>query len=100
MQFIVAENEKKELVGFASGSITSIPKTRAPKIGILISVFVKKEYRGKEIGKQFFKAMLQWFKSKKVKYIETSVDAQNKNSVKLWKKFGFHDYQLRLKMDL
>lgn len=99
-RFIVAENEKKELVGFASGSIISMPKTKAPKIGTLIAVFVRKEYRGKRIGEKLFREMLKWFKREKVKHIETSVDARNRRSVKLWKKFGFNDYQLRLRMDL
>ncbi len=99
-RFIVAENEKKELVGFASGTVISIPKTRAPKIGTLIAVFVRKEYRGEKIGEKLFKEMLKWFKSEKVKHIETSVDARNKRSVKLWKRFGFGDYQLRLRMDI
>ncbi len=98
--FMVAENEKKELVGFASGSIISIPKTKAPKIGNLIAIFVKKEYRRKKNGGELFEAMLKWLKDKNVKHVEMSVDARNKNGVNLWKKFGFQDYQLRLKMDL
>lgn len=100
VKYVVAEDDNHELVGFASASITSIPRTKAPKIGILITNFVRKEYRGKGVGTKFFKERMKWFKENGVKHVEMSVDIRNKKAIALWKKYGFKDYQVRLRKDL
>jgi len=99
-QFLIAKDKNGEAVGFGQSSIISMPKTKAPKIGKLISIFVKPEYRDKKIGKVIFEQQMEWLKKNKVKYIEMHVDARNKKSLALWKKYGFKDYQINLKMDL
>ena len=98
--YIVTENEKREIVAFASAKIISIPKTRAPKIGVLIENFVLKEYRGKGIGLAHLNYRMEWFKKNKVKYVEMTVDARNKKALSLWKKQGFENYQIKLKKNL
>jgi len=98
--YIVTENEKGEIVAFASTYIISIPKTKAPKIGVLVTNFVKEDYRGKGIGTEQFKCRMDWLKQQNVKYVEMNVDANNKKALALWKKYGFKDYQVKLKMDL
>jgi ribosomal protein S18 acetylase RimI-like enzyme len=94
--YIVAEKDK-QIVGFASAYIISIPKTRAPKIGVLVANFVKKEFRGKGIGSALYQFRMKWFNKQKVQFVEMNVDARNKKALKLWKKFGFEDYQVKLK---
>lgn len=98
--YIVTENENKEIIAFASAYIISIPKTKAPKIGVLVTNFVKKEYRGRGVGTEQLNFRMNWLKKHGVKYVELNVDARNKKAIQLWKKFGFKDYQLKLKMDL
>lgn len=98
--YVVTENENKEIVAFASAYIISMPKTRAPKIGVLVTNFVKKAYRNKGVGTEQFNYRMNWFKKHGVKYVEMNVDARNKNVLALWKKFGFKNYQVKLKMDL
>lgn len=100
VQFLIAKNDEGEAVGFGQASIISMPKTRAPKIGKLISIFVKPEKRGKGAGRKIFENQMSWLKENKVKYIEMHVDARNKKALALWKKQGFKDYQINLKMDL
>ena len=100
VRFVLAKNEDGEAVGFGQASIVSMPKTRAPKIGHLTSVFVKKEYRSKGVGKEIFKDIMNWFKKENVKYVELHVDARNKAGLNMWKKLGFKDYQINLKMEL
>jgi len=98
--YIVAENDDCELVGFASASITSIPNTPTPVIGSLIASFVSEDYRRQGIGTEFYKKRMDWLKSHNVKHVEMSVDAHNKTALELWKKFGFKNYQYKLKLDL
>ena len=100
VRYVVAEDSNGNLVGFASASITSIPRTKAPKIGTLIANFVRKEYRGKGIGTKLLKERMKWFKENNVKYVEMSVDVRNKKAIALWKKNGFKDCQVRLRKDL
>jgi ribosomal protein S18 acetylase RimI-like enzyme len=100
VRYVVAENTDGELIGFASASVTSIPRTKAPKVGALITNFVKKEYRGKGIGTKLFKDQMKWLKENNVKHVEMSVDVRNKKAIILWKKYGFEDYQVRLRKDL
>jgi len=98
--YVVTENDKKEIVAFASAKIISIPKTRAPKIGVLVENFVLKEYRGKGVGLGQLGYRMKWFKNNKVKYVEMTVDARNKKALSLWKKQGFENYQIKLKKTL
>ncbi|MBU1557601.1 GNAT family N-acetyltransferase [Patescibacteria group bacterium] len=100
VQFLIAKNDDGDAVGFGQSSIVSIPKTRAPKIGKLISIFVKPEHRGKGAGRGLFEKQMSWLKKNKVKYIEMHVDARNKKALALWKKQGFKDYQISLKMEI
>lgn len=98
--YLVAENEKKEIVAFASGYIISMGKSKAPKIGVLVANFVRKDSRKKGIGSALFTSLLDWFKKNNIKYIEMSVDSKNKKALNLWRKNGFKDYQVKLKKDL
>ena len=94
--YIVAEMDGN-IVGFASCYIISIPKTKAPKIGVLVANFVQKEFRGKGVGTKLYNFRMNWFKKQKVSFVEMNVDARNKKALKLWKKFCFEDYQIKLK---
>ena len=94
--YVVAE-VGGNIVGFASCYIISIPKTKAPKIGVLVANFVQKEFRGKGVGTKLYNFRMNWFKKQKVSFVEMNVDARNKKALKLWKKFGFEDYQIKLK---
>ena len=100
VRFVLAKNEDGEAIGLGQASIISIPKTRAPKIGKLTSVFVKEEYRKQKIGTKIFDSLMEWFKKENIKYVELHVDARNKKGLKMWKKLGFKDYQTNLKMEL
>lgn len=98
--YVVAEDENKKIVAFASAYTISIPRTKAPKIGILVTNFVKEEYRGRGIGTMLYEYRMNWFKQKNVKYVEMNVDVRNTKALKLWKKYGFKEYQVKLKMEL
>ena len=97
--YFVAEINK-EIVGLASGYIISIPKTKAPKIGVLVSNFVKDKFRNQGIGKKLLDARVEWFKKNGVTFLEMNVDTRNKKALSIWKKYGFKDYQIKLKKEI
>lgn len=98
--YLVAENEGGDIVGFASASITSMPDTDAPSIGILVTNFVSEPYRGKGVGTAFHEKRMTWFREHNVKHVEMSVDVRNTKALEMWKKSGFEEYQIKLKKDL
>lgn len=100
MSIFVAEDNGK-LIAYLRSSVEKAPTySAAKKIGLIDDVFVEEVYRRQKIGTALFDEALNWFKIKNVKNIELNVDARNQPAIKLWKKFGFNEYKLRLRMDL
>jgi len=99
-KIIIAE-ENEKVIGYFMGVIEKAPQYVLPKeIGVIFDAFIEKEYRNQGVGKKIFKELLKWFKKKKVKHIELTVDARNKIGLKAWRKFGFFDFRLKMRLDL
>jgi GNAT superfamily N-acetyltransferase len=99
-KIIIAEKNKK-IIGYFMGAIEKAPSYVISKeIGVIFDAFIEKEYRNKGVGKKIFKELLKWFKKKKVKHIELTVDARNKIGLSAWKRFGFFDFRLKMRLDL
>ncbi len=89
------------IVGYARGSIERSPMFVTPsKIGIVDDLFVAEPYRKQGIGERLFSGLLDWFKIKKVKNIELSVDFRNEAGIKFWEKLGFFKYKLKMRLVL
>lgn len=84
--FIVAlcENEIAGYAAFNNGDLRKI------KHSGYLTVFMEKEYRGKGLGKELMKTLIQWGKANKlIRKMTLSVFSNNKNAIKLYKKVGF-----------
>jgi ribosomal protein S18 acetylase RimI-like enzyme len=57
--------------------------------GHLDSLYILKEYRGNGYAIELVKHVIKWFKSKKVRFVDISVDAPNHPAKKLYEKLGF-----------
>ena len=100
VKILVVEDGGK-IIGCIVGVITKAPSYITPKkIGNIDYIFIKENYRHKKIGEKLLKELLKWFKEKKIKHVEISVDARNKIGVKAWRKFGFYDYRIKMRKDL
>lgn len=100
MKVLVAE-DAGELIGYAQVSVEDAPAyVSARKIGVVYDMFVSGPYRRKGIAEMLFNEALEWFKSKKVKNIELSVDSRNKAGVKYWESMGFSVYKFRMRRNL
>ena len=71
------------VVGYINGQIEK------GNVGHLDSLYILKTYRSKGYASKMVKKMQKWFKLKKVKFIDISVDAPNKPAQKLYEKLGF-----------
>jgi len=90
-----------EIVGFTLGRIQKTPPIfQTEEFGHLSDTFVKEGYRRKRIGEKLTHELLEWFKSKRIKRVELSVDVRNKIGVSAWTKFGFEPFHYRMKKNL
>jgi len=94
--FFVAE-EKGKIVGYILGQIETPTHIHIyKKRGYIRDAFVLKEFRGKEVGKKLTKKLLEWFKSKGIKWIKVDAYTNNKVGIKFWEKMGFKDYVIEM----
>lgn len=93
-QFLIAE-DKGKAIGFIEGCIKKLPPFyQYPIRGEIGPTFLKKEYRKRGVGKELAKEMLNWFKSKNIKWIQLTTHTNNISSLRFWKKIGFKDYSI------
>lgn len=95
-RFLVAV-EGTKIIGYVMGAIESNPHVIKSKAGSIKSFFVTKEFRGKGIGKQLNKALVEWFKKKKCDHLELDVYDGNKKTISMYKKWGFKEVLIKLK---
>lgn len=94
---LVAEKNNRAIAYFI-GAIEEAPYySSEKKIGVVTDTCVDKKHRRSGILSQLFEEALSWFNSKKINYIELSVDARNSAAVSAWRKLGFADYKLRMR---
>lgn len=98
--FLVAEDAAK-IVGYFRGSADPAPGYVQPKkIGTVYDLVVAEKKRHQNIGTRLFAEALDWFRAKKIKNIELNVAALNQAGLAFWRKFGFSDYKIRMRLDL
>lgn len=80
------DNDK--LVGI--GSIKFVKMLKFNHIAHLSGIYVKKEYRGKGIGKLLFKTRIdEAFRNEKIKKIKLIVNKTQINAIAMYESFGF-----------
>jgi N-acetylglutamate synthase-like GNAT family acetyltransferase len=84
-KYILAQ-EKDEILGVLS---FNIDKRGKEKIGILHTLIVTKEARGKGYGGELVKYALNYFKENRCTRVRTFAHFANKNAQKFWKSKGF-----------
>jgi len=94
---LVAEVDEK-VVGYIWGYIETIMKH---KIGKIQELIVTSEQRGKGIGKELIKNMLNFFKERKCVISEIEVFVENLPTIKVYEKAGFRkrEYKMQLKLN-
>ncbi len=90
----VAE-QSNEIVGYIFGLI----KNKAPVfeenvVGEIGDTFVREDMRGKGVGEELVKTVLEWVKQKGLKNVELNMYPDNKVADAFWDKMGFKPYFL------
>jgi ribosomal protein S18 acetylase RimI-like enzyme len=96
----VAEDQGN-IVGYIDGTLrTNIPIFQIQALGRLGTIFVLEEYRRQGIGEALTEALFQWFNSKQVEYVHINSDIRNTVAVNAWKKYGFQEEMIRMRINL
>lgn len=97
---IVAE-DCRNVIGFMSGSIKKAKDFARPvKMGKINTAFVLENYRRQKIGKEMIKIFFDWFRKRKIKYVELNVCTKNTIGVKTWQKLGFKEFIKNMHFEL
>ncbi len=97
MQVFVAE-ETGKVVGYARIGVEAGPEYSAEKkIGIIYDSLVAERFRRQGTASQLFDRSLEWFRKKKVNFVELNVDSRNEGAIEFWKNFGFEGVKLRMR---
>lgn len=86
-KIIIAALFENEIVGYAAFNNGDLRKT---KHSGYLTIFIKKDFRGKGLGKEMLKTLIQWGKAnKQMRKMTLSVFSNNKYAIKLYKNTGF-----------
>lgn len=98
---ILLAEEGGVAVGYISASIREMPPVFVEKHhGMIADVIVTARCRRRGIGGQLYRAMTDWFCERGISVIELNIAAANPISQAFWRKMGFGDYMVRLRVDL
>jgi len=89
--------DKNKIIGYALGWIEKRP-AHAFRIGYFCDIFIIRNYRNKGIGKKLIKGLMNWFKSKKIKYVTLDVYSKNKTAIKAFYSIGFKELSRHMRM--
>ena len=98
-KIFVAEIDGK-LVGYVYGKIIRRPKIFCNAYIGWMEGTVTKKHRRKRIGETLTNELFKWYKKKHIDRVELATDCHNDLGLSAWRKFGFKDYQIRMKKEI
>lgn len=100
-RILVAEVDGR-LVGYTMGMILDlVPEMFRPQIGgFLADIFVEPDFRRNGIGGALVEALVAWFRSRGVQYMEWYAASQNQAGRAFWEALGGHEIMIRMRTDL
>jgi len=88
-------------VGYCLTRIQStIPIFIVEKIGFINDLFVRKEFRGMGLSSQLKNETIKWLKKKGITHVSVAVFADNEHARKIYKKWGFLDFQVGMRQGI
>jgi len=85
-EYLLAE-EDKEVLGVLN---MNIDKRGKEKMGVLHTLIVTEQSRGKGVGKKLVKQAFDYFKKNGCRRVKTFIHKMNENAKGFWEKQGFH----------
>jgi len=88
---ILVAEDKGKLIGFAYGTIKKVKHLSIGRMGHFNDCYIEKAYRRKGIARKLTKQLMNWYKIKKIKYVDVYVDSKNTTGLKTWTCLGFRE---------
>ncbi|MFB6076142.1 MAG: N-acetyltransferase family protein [Candidatus Aenigmatarchaeota archaeon] len=83
----------KNLVGYLIASVTErAPVYIVKRVGMINDLFVKEDFRGRNLGEKLFKKAEEWLIEQNIKYIKIKVAVGNGLAQDFWNKKGFENF--------
>jgi ribosomal protein S18 acetylase RimI-like enzyme len=96
----IVEKDSKA-VGLLVGSTWNEPTIKEHAlVGELSSIYLDPEIRGKGIGTELIQRFKKWAEEKNVTRLVITASSLNEKAIALYKKMGFEDHLIKLRMDL
>jgi GNAT superfamily N-acetyltransferase len=96
---LLARDTEGRAVGFATAVERRNPVLDIDT-GMLDTVYLEPEWRGRGIGRRFVEAVEAWCRERGLARLDLSVRAVNVDGVAAWRAMGFEDESLRLRKRL
>lgn len=96
----VAEDSKKNILGYVIGSSTNKFRYRSVKTGELENMYVVFEARRKGVGKALIEALKHWMKEKGVDRVYVSTYGKNENAIHFYQACGFDLWEIGMELPL
>lgn len=97
---LIAECDKK-IAGFAFFIIQkNIPLFKLDKYCEILDMYVKEEFIGKGISTRIKESALKWCKTKGISKIALRVLPNNSHAKGIYKKWGFSDFLIEMRMNI
>jgi ribosomal protein S18 acetylase RimI-like enzyme len=100
-QVFVAE-ANGNVVGFVFGLIVDLlPEMFVQETGgFLADIYVDESVRRQGVGRRLVAALVNWFRSRGVSYLELYVASRNEAGQRFWESIGASDLMIRMRADL
>ena len=98
-KYFVAEKENK-IVGYIFGLIEVRAACLDKTVGLIDELFIKPEHRKTGAGKALTNKMLNWFKSKNIRWTIVLTHSCDEGANSYWIKLGYKDYNRKYRMKL
>jgi ribosomal protein S18 acetylase RimI-like enzyme len=99
--FLLAVFDSGKMIGRGKAEISDYPPIfMYPKFGHLWELHVLEEYRGKDIGKELVKKIMDWFKEKGIVRVELEFVPDNNIGKVFWKSRGFKVFMNKCYIDI
>jgi ribosomal protein S18 acetylase RimI-like enzyme len=85
-----------EIVGYLAGAVMEIELWRPVKRTELENIFIKEEFRNKQVGTLLVQKFFEWSKEKGVDLIKVTAYASNDKAINFYKQNGFNPQSLTL----
>ncbi len=99
-KFLIAETDHNIIACGYVCIIPSKPHLKHSQQGLINFVFVDADFRGMNIALKIIKRLKVWCFKKGIMEIGLEVYSQNISAIKAYKKAGFEDYRVEMKLSL